>query len=123
MAFGVEARVPLLAKSVVEFALRLPLDWRVHDGWTKYALRKAVSPHLPEGVVWNPRKRGFEVPQQPWVEALRPWLRETLGEPPPSFPIRVGEVLRRIEQGEGAAHHLWRAISVAAWIRLNEVSY
>jgi asparagine synthase (glutamine-hydrolysing) len=123
MAFGVEARVPLLAKSVVDFALRLPLDWRVHDGWTKYALRKAVAAHLPAEVVWNPRKRGFEVPQQPWVEALHPWLRETLGNPPTAFPIRVDETLKRIALGEGASHNLWRAISAAAWMRLNEVSY
>jgi len=123
MAFGVEARVPLLAKNVVEFAMQLPLDWLVHDGWTKYALRRAVDPYLPKSVVWNPRKRGFEVPQKEWVEALQPWLREVLANTPAAFPIRVAEVLRQVSTGQGASHHLWRAISAAAWIRLNEVSY
>ena len=32
MAFGVEARVPLLSVDLVEMGLGLPLDWKVHKG-------------------------------------------------------------------------------------------
>jgi asparagine synthase (glutamine-hydrolysing) len=123
MAFAVEARVPLLAKNIVSYALRLPLQWRVNDGWTKYALRRAVSDRLPREVVWNPKKRGFEVPQKRWLEAIRPWIADVLAEAPANFPIHTGALLGAIDRGEGASHHLWRATSVALWMRMNDVQY
>lgn len=123
MAFGIEARVPLLARNLVEFALRLPLDSRVHHGWTKYALRQAVSGRLPDEVAWNPIKRGFEVPQQKWVEALKPWLTETLSGVPAHFPLRTDALLAAVDRGEGGSHHIWRGLSVALWARLNDVGF
>lgn len=123
MAFGVEARVPLLAKNVVTRALQLPLEWRVNGGWTKYALRKAVDPHLPPEIVWNRKKRGFEVPQRQWVEAIRPWLAAQLADLGKDAPIDVDGAFAMIDRGEGGQPYLWRAISVALWLRMNDVKY
>ena len=123
MAFGVEARVPLLANNLVARALRLPLEWRVNGGWTKYALRKAMVPYLPPEIVWNRKKRGFEVPQKRWVEAIRPWLAEQLGDLKNDAPIHVANVLSMIDRGLGGEPYLWRAISVGLWMRMNGVKY
>ena len=55
MAYGVEARVPLLSLDLVELGLALPLEWKVKDGWTKYALRAAMKKQMA--------RRSMESPQ------------------------------------------------------------
>ena len=41
--YGVELRDPWADKRVVEFFLRLPLRFKVRDGWTKYLVRSAFG--------------------------------------------------------------------------------
>jgi asparagine synthase (glutamine-hydrolysing) len=117
MAFGLEARVPLLAIGVVELVLRLPIHWKVRDGWTKYALRVAMNGQLPQEVLWHRCKRGFEVPQRCWVQSARSRIAERLAALPADAPINGAEILARIDAGQGGAHWLWRCLSVALWIR------
>jgi len=121
MAYGVEARVPLLSIALVEMGLRLPLHWKIREGWTKYALRVAMKDRLPNEVVWCRRKRGFEIPQRSWVEALRPQIAGWMKDLPNNCPIRAPEILARIDAGQGGEHWLWRCLSVALWIRFSGV--
>lgn len=121
MAYGVEARVPLLSVSLVELGLRLPLYWKVRNGWTKYALRVAMKNSLPDEVVWGPRKRGFEVPQKRWVEAARSYIAECLASLPQGCPIKGQQILAYIDTGRGGEQWLWRCISVALWINSSGV--
>ncbi|MBN1888617.1 MAG: asparagine synthase (glutamine-hydrolyzing) [Thermoflexales bacterium] len=72
MAFSVEARVPFLDHRLVEFAFAAAAGWRIHQGWTKWILRKAMQGRLPDEIVWRRDKVGFEVPEGRW---LRRWLR------------------------------------------------
>jgi asparagine synthase (glutamine-hydrolysing) len=46
----VELRDPWADKRVVEFFVRLPLRYKVRDGWTKYLVRTAFGPDLPANV-------------------------------------------------------------------------
>jgi asparagine synthase (glutamine-hydrolysing) len=119
MAYGVEARVPLLSIDLVELALGLPLNWKVRNGWTKYALRVAMNDKLPEEIVWCRYKRGFEVPQRRWVEAARPQIATWLDSLPPSFPIKGQGILASIDAGQGGEQWLWRCLSVALWMRFS----
>jgi asparagine synthase (glutamine-hydrolysing) len=121
MAFGLEARVPMLAVGLVETVLRLPTRWKVRDGWTKYALRMAMQERLPREILWQRRKRGFEVPQRRWVEAARPQIAAWLADLPKDCPIHPREVLARIDAGQGGAQWLWRCLSVALWMRFTGV--
>ena len=66
MANSLEARVPFLDHTVVEFAAALPPDLRLRRLTKKYILRKAVDPLLPRPVVWS-GKRGFNVPVAAWL--------------------------------------------------------
>ena len=121
MAFGVEARVPLLATGLVDLGLRLPLHWKIRQGWTKYALRVAMKDALPPEIVWSRRKRAFEVPQKRWVEAARPKLAGWLSNLPASCPVGAKQVLKAIDEGRGGEPWLWRSISVALWIQFSGV--
>jgi asparagine synthase (glutamine-hydrolysing) len=78
MAVGLEARVPLLDRDVVEFAWRLPMHQRVRDGVTKLLLRRVLYRHVPRELVDRP-KVGFAVPLAGWLRGpLRAWAAELL---------------------------------------------
>ncbi|MDP8992213.1 MAG: asparagine synthase (glutamine-hydrolyzing) [Actinomycetota bacterium] len=68
MAHGLEARVPLLDRELVEFVVPLPAAWKVTGGRTKRLLRRAMADRVPSSVLDRP-KQGFG----PW---LHTWLRE-----------------------------------------------
>lgn len=71
MRHGIEARLPFLDYRLVEFALALPLDVKMHDGWTKWPLRQAMSTDMPDTITWRKNKFGFEAPDALWLERHR----------------------------------------------------
>ena len=78
MAAGVEVRVPFLDLDLVEFAARIPSQYkqRGHEG--KWVLKKAMEPYLPHDVIYRP-KSGFGAPLRRWLRVeLRDWLADTL---------------------------------------------
>ena len=54
MAVSLETRVPLLDHRVVEFAGRLPLDYKVAAGETKRVLRDVLFRHVPRALIERP---------------------------------------------------------------------
>ncbi len=75
MRVALEVRVPLLDHRVAEFALGLPLSYKLNGGVTKRVLRAAFAGDLPRSVFQRP-KRGFEVPvaeffRTAWYDLLR----------------------------------------------------
>ncbi|RZU76430.1 asparagine synthase (glutamine-hydrolysing) [Micromonospora kangleipakensis] len=55
MDHGVEARVPFLDLSVVELAMRLPLELKMRDGQEKWIVRRAFADVLPDYVRRRPK--------------------------------------------------------------------
>jgi asparagine synthase (glutamine-hydrolysing) len=75
MAFSLEARVPLLDHRVVELGLSLPDHLKVQRGWSKYAMREAARPELPDLIRQRTTKLGFAAPDREWLGTeLRPQL-------------------------------------------------
>ncbi|MFZ3166599.1 MAG: asparagine synthase-related protein [Candidatus Methanoperedens sp.] len=56
MANSVELRVPYLDKNVVEIALRIAPELKIHNGIRKYILRLAAGKILPDDLVWKEKK-------------------------------------------------------------------
>ncbi len=80
MTVGLEARVPLLDHRVVEFALQLPVHYKVRDGQTKWLLRQVLYKYVPKNLVERP-KQGFAIPLAAWLKGqLREWAEELLSE-------------------------------------------
>ncbi len=52
-ALAIEPRDPFLDRRLVEFALRLPGDQKLRDGWPKVILRRAMAGRLPDAVRWR----------------------------------------------------------------------
>lgn len=62
MANSLESRLPFLDVNLVEFAFRLPYDLKVHDGLGKYIHRRAMKDVVPDFILSNPIKFGFNTP-------------------------------------------------------------
>ena len=66
MAHSLELRVPFLDKVVMDFARKLPADYKINGINTKYILREASAKTLPRE--WVDRKKmGFPVPIRYWL--------------------------------------------------------
>jgi asparagine synthase (glutamine-hydrolysing) len=77
MAAGLEARVPFLDRSLVEWAFRQPGSYKVRGGRGKLLLRRWLRDRLPAAA--GRAKHGFNAPLGRWLRGpLRETLRDTL---------------------------------------------
>lgn len=67
MPFAVEARVPFLDHSFVEFAGTIPPELKLKGQIDKYILKKAMQPFLPRSIIKR-RKLRFYVPIDLWLQ-------------------------------------------------------
>jgi asparagine synthase (glutamine-hydrolysing) len=80
MGVSLESRAPFLDHRVVEFAWRVPSQYKVRHGQTKWLLRRVLHKYVPRHLIERP-KRGFCVPVAAWLRGpLRDWA-ETLLAP------------------------------------------
>jgi asparagine synthase (glutamine-hydrolysing) len=68
MATSIESRVPFLDHKLVEFAARLPDQWKLSGLTTKRVLRLAMKGLLPDSILNRP-KMGFPVPFGAWTRS------------------------------------------------------
>ena len=124
MAASVEARVPLLDHTVVEFAAALPSHLKVRRLARKYLLRKVASRWLPREITHR-RKQGFPVPLSVWFrQDARAFVRDLLS--PAAVrrrglfnPRYVETLLDRNDRGDNSCGPpLWALLNVELWYRL-----
>ena len=110
MAFSREVRLPFLSHRLVEFMFSLPAAYKIHDGWTKYLVRRALDGIVPGNVLWRKEKVGFATPQQTWIRS--PAI-QALARDAHSYLVREGIVNKGwANKGE----HDWDMIM--AWLLL-----
>jgi asparagine synthase (glutamine-hydrolysing) len=120
MAVGLEARVPLLDRQLVEYAFSLPPERLVRPGATKIAFREAIRPWLPEAIMTR-SKSGFSPPFKRWVGgAAREAAFRTLeqGDLAADGVIDPRGVRALVESGTQRRHNkLWLLLNLEAWYR------
>ncbi|MFN8308914.1 MAG: asparagine synthase (glutamine-hydrolyzing) [Chitinophagales bacterium] len=78
MANSLEVRVPLLDYTVVDYAFRLPQEFKIEPGNGKKILKEAFREELPDEL-FTRAKRGFEVPLLQWFRTgLRSMIEDDL---------------------------------------------
>jgi asparagine synthase (glutamine-hydrolysing) len=122
MAHSLEARVPLLDHTFVEFAATIPAGWKLRGGRTKHIFIKALGGWLPDEILKR-RKQGFAVPLDRWFRGpLRQLYREMLlSDTARKRGFFDTEFLRRLfarhEQGRQMDPHIWTLMSFEMWCR------
>ncbi len=122
MAVGLEARVPVLDHRVVEFAWRLPMEFKLRRGKTKWALRQLLYRYVPAEFIERP-KMGFSMPVDLWLRGpLRQWAEELLS----AESLRrdgffaVGPIREKWNQHLSGSRNwqymLWPVLMFQAWI-------
>jgi asparagine synthase (glutamine-hydrolysing) len=78
MAFSREVRLPYLDHQLVEFSYSLPSTYKIHNGWSKYLLRKSFEGIIPEKITWRKDKIGYAPPENQWMQTSA--MKEILNE-------------------------------------------
>lgn len=116
MRHSVETRLPFLDYRIVELSVSLPPQYKIHSGWSKYALRKAMDGQLPSEIAWRKDKMGFEAPERTWLASAREAMKRE---------IAGSEILASIAQRDRLLREFdslplrrqWAYYMVAAWER------
>jgi asparagine synthase (glutamine-hydrolysing) len=80
MAASLETRSPFLDQALVEWAARLPFQYKLSLTTTKRILKKALRGILPDEIL-DRSKKGFGIPVAQWIRGpLRPLFEELFRE-------------------------------------------
>jgi asparagine synthase (glutamine-hydrolysing) len=122
MRHSIETRLPFLDYRVVEFCISIPAAHKIHDGWTKYVLRRAMEDVLPAEITWRRDKLGFQAPERTWLTDGRDLMRRTVAGSPILGELtdraRLVEQYDRLPLGER-----WRYFMLAIWAQEFRVSW
>ncbi len=126
MSTSLETRVPFLDHRLVEWAMSLPLNFKIRSGvdgyQTKWLLRQALYRHVPRGLIERP-KMGFGIPLAEWLRGpLMSWADDLLSTSSLHrgnfFDVDI--VSRRwTEHRSGQRdweHHLWCVLMFQSWL-------
>lgn len=70
-AFGIEEITPFSSSVVLaEAVFEVPSTQKIHQGWSKYMLRKAMIGLVDDEILWRKQKLGFYFPEQQWLQLL-----------------------------------------------------
>jgi len=121
MAHSLEVRPPFLDHRVVEFAARLPEQWKIHGSSLKYVLRELMRDKLPPSVLTR-KKEGFDIPAHGWFRSLlKPLLLETVNAQAVGGVLEwpaVDAVIRaHLERRGNYGYHLWGLLTLFLWIK------
>jgi len=123
MGVSLETRVPFLDHEVVEFALRLPLRYKLRNNQTKWLARQVLYKFVPFELIERP-KSGFAIPIGSWLKSsLRDWAENLLDEKTMRDQglLNVDSIRERWSQHLSGTHNwehfLWNILMFQSWLK------
>ncbi len=122
MSVSLEGRDPFLDHRIVEFALRLPIEFKKRQGTQKYILRRLLSRYLPDHLFERP-KQGFAVPIYSWLhdelmglvdQYLSPEVLKTQTEVDPAM-VHTTVAAFKGKNGSIAVDRIWLLLVFMMW--------
>ncbi|MEM2883724.1 MAG: asparagine synthase (glutamine-hydrolyzing) [Nitrososphaerales archaeon] len=125
MAHSLEERVPLLDRSLVEYAFKIPVNLKVGSKVGKIVLREAVKDLLPKYVLDKP-KWGFSIDVKHWYTKSIYSLSQQLFDDSSLFKHRLIDlnyIKRLLSKTKSSlevheARYLWLATLAEMWFRI-----
>jgi asparagine synthase (glutamine-hydrolysing) len=122
MRHAIETRMPFLDYRLVELALSLPATYKINEGWRKHVLREAFRDSLPEQIISQRLKIGFEAPEKTWLDAENEGIKKE---------ILQSRILDEIVDKKGLCENFttlstkeqWAYFNLAVWERVYRVSW
>ncbi len=122
MAHSVEARVPFLDPDVIDFAARLPPEYKLRNGIGKWLLKKVAEPYLDHDMIYR-TKQGFGAPMEKWFQdpefAKRchaAWERSEIRRTGLLDDACFSDMLKAQADGRGGhSFHLWTVLNAVLW--------
>jgi asparagine synthase (glutamine-hydrolysing) len=119
MANSLELRVPFLDPEVFAIAATLPVEQKLAENTTKYALRRALAEIVPPHVLQRP-KLGFPVPTRPWLrDVMYDWAHEIITTAGTDYLISTEAALTMLKAHQQGPHdysrRLWTLLVFMIW--------
>ena len=121
MSVSLEGREPFLDQHIIEWAARLPLDYKYNKGNKKFIIKEIVHKYIPQSLLDRP-KMGFGIPISGWLETeLKPFVDQYLDE---SFILKQdifnNEEVQRIRKAfyngkKERAEKIWFLLMFQMW--------
>jgi asparagine synthase (glutamine-hydrolysing) len=125
-AFSLEPRYPFFDRRLVEFCLALPPEQKLHQGWTRVIMRRAMVNILPDEVRWRIGKANLSPNfKRRLLEYDRALLEDVIMNDPQVIEDYVDvsalrDAYRRYNaqpMSEGDALTVYGAVNLALWLR------
>ncbi len=118
MAFSIETRLPLLDYRLVEFALSIPSEFMIRNGWTKNVIREGLKGIIPENIRKRKNKVGFDAPQASLMQVVLPRLLAKLekGTMLEKY-LNMGSLMDKIKDNDVNSITVWKALCLDLWFR------
>ncbi len=129
--FGIELRFPFWDKRLVEFCLSLPPEQKLHQGWSRMVMRRAMADILPTEVQWRGGKsnlspnfeRGLLTYEQERLEEILINNSELIEN---YVDIKaLHEAYHRFISGvnqDNDVIEIWKALTLALWFEQTKLS-
>ena len=130
-SYSIEPRYPFWDRRLVEFCLALPAEQKLRKGWTRFVMRQGMQGVLPPDIQWRPRKANMG---HNFDRAMRTFendrIRQVIVEDASAIEGYVNvDALRgaydRFAVGGSAdgadVMAIWRAVTLALWLRSAKV--
>jgi asparagine synthase (glutamine-hydrolysing) len=105
MFFSIENRSPYLDRSLFDVCARIPTQYLIRDGRAKAVLREALRGLLPDALLDNRRKMGFNAPLFDLLNLKDPQVRAYLLDRSPIHRLVSREAVERLLTGPDPDHH------------------
>jgi asparagine synthase (glutamine-hydrolysing) len=121
MSVGLEGRDPFLDHRVIEWAARLPMEYKYNNGCKKFIIKEIVHKYLAKEMMDRP-KMGFGIPIVTWLQTdLKPFVNQYFDE---SFIVKqnifnnkeVQRIKKSFYQGKiERAEKIWFLLMFQMW--------